>query len=151
MDRSMLTSITAAALGLSLAVIASYVLAWHAGLGAATAQTMAFATLLIGTALLALNLRSEHEPLFKLGLTSNIPLLVWSTAIIAFVPLAVLLPSAHGLFKTVALNGWQWLLVLVLAGTGTMWIEGWKLLRSGRHDTSSRVSFRTGQLKESGV
>jgi magnesium-transporting ATPase (P-type) len=90
MDRSMLTSITAAPLGLSVAVIASYVL-----------------------------------------------------AIIAFVPLAVLLPSAHGLFKTVALNGWQWLLVLVLAGTGPMWIEAWKLLRSGRHDTSSRVASRT--------
>jgi Ca2+-transporting ATPase len=140
MDRTMLTSITATALGLSLAVILSYVLAWHAGLGAATAQTMAFVTLLLGTALLAINLRSEHAPLFKLGLKGNIPLLVWSSAIIAFALLAVLLPSAHALFKTVALNGFQWLVILLLAGAGTMWIEAWKLLRSLLDDAGSRVS-----------
>jgi P-type Ca2+ transporter type 2C len=138
MDRSMLTSITTAALGLSLAVVLSYLLAWHAGLGAATAQTMAFVTLLLGTALLAINLRSEQQPLFKLGLTSNVPLLVWSIAIIAFALLAVLLPSAHTLFKTVALNGWQWSLVILLAAAGTAWIEALKLLRTMFHATSGK-------------
>jgi Ca2+-transporting ATPase len=141
MDRSMLTSIVGAAFGLSVAVIASYVLAWHAGAGAATAQTMAFVTLLIGTALLAINLRSDQEPVLKLALTSNVPLLVWSTAIIAFALLAVVLPSAHSLFKTVALNGWQWSLVILLAVAGTSWIEARKLLRSRLHDTGSRVSL----------
>lgn len=106
----------------------------------ATAQTMAFVTLLLGTALLAINLRSEHEPLFKLGLKSNIPLLVWSIAIVAFALIAVLLPSAHALFKTVALNGFQWLVVLLLAGAGTLWIEARKLLRSLLDDAGSPVT-----------
>jgi P-type Ca2+ transporter type 2C len=140
MDHSMLISIAGAAIGLSSAVILSYTLAWHAGLGAATAQTMAFATLLLGTALMAVNLRSEKEPLLKLGVTSNIPLLVWSIAIIAFVLVAVLVPPAHALFKTVALSGSQWALVLVLAVAGTMWIEAVKVLRTRMGNTGLRVS-----------
>jgi P-type Ca2+ transporter type 2C len=135
MDRSMLMSIAAAAGGLSLAVILSYAMEWHARLGAPTTQTMAFVTLPLGTALMAINLRSEKEPLFKLGVTSNIPLLIWTTAITVFVLLAVLVPQAHALFKTVALSGWQWALVLVLTVAGTMWIEALKLLRTRMGNT----------------
>lgn len=54
MDRSMLIGIAAAAGGLALAVILAYTMAWHAGLGAPTAQTMAFVTLVLGTALMAI-------------------------------------------------------------------------------------------------
>lgn len=76
-------------------------------------------------------------------MTSNIPLLIWTTAITVSVLLAVLVPQAHALFKTVALSGWQWALVMVLAVAGTMWTEALKLLRTRMDNTDLRASGKS--------
>ena len=138
MDRAMLAGLGSAALGLSAAVSAVYLVSWYGGASLATSQTMAFITLLLGTALLAMNMRSDRVPLFKLGLTTNLPLLVWAIVVTAFVLVAVLVPAARDLFKTAPLTIPQWGLVIGAAALGTLWMEAWKLLHFRLNNSSSR-------------
>ena len=67
LDRSMVQSIFVSAAGLFAAVCGVYLATWYSGAGLITAQTMAFATWLLGHVFLAFNLRSEREPLVGRG------------------------------------------------------------------------------------
>ncbi len=71
MDRPMLASIFSSAVGLFAAVSVSYLATWYRTHDLTEAQTMAFAAWLVGHIFLALNLRSEREPLVRLGYFSN--------------------------------------------------------------------------------
>jgi Ca2+-transporting ATPase len=139
LDRSVVRSILISATGLFAAVCGVYVATWHSGAGLITAQTMAFAAWLLGHVFLALNLRTEREPLFRVGLFSNWVMVVWAIATLALLLVANLLPGAQHLIKLTSLRPAQWALAAGAALAGTFWIEIRKLI----------CGIRTGKSRES--
>jgi Ca2+-transporting ATPase len=93
---------------------------------------MAFATWLLGHVFLALNSRTEREPLFRVGLFTNRVMVVWAMATVALLLVATLVPSAQHLIKLTCLHPAQWALAVAAAFAGTFWIEARKLIRSWR-------------------
>jgi P-type Ca2+ transporter type 2C len=142
MNRAMVSSIFAAAAGLFIAVAVIYLVLWFGGTGLAQARTAAFVTWLLGHVFLALNLRSEREPLFRLGVFSNRLMIVWilvTFAFTAFIALApVVAPAVAAPFGFVSLTGSEWLFAVALAIIGTFWLEIAKLVF--RFRTSSAKS-----------
>jgi Ca2+-transporting ATPase len=132
LDHSMVRSIFASATGLFVAVCGVYLATWHSGAGLIAAQTMAFVTWLLGHVFLALNLRSEREPLVRVGLFTNWVMVVWSMATLALVLVATLVPGARQLIKVTSLHPAQWALAVGAALAGTFWIEARKLVRVRR-------------------
>ena len=128
MDRQMLVSIFSSAVGLFVAVSVGYLVTWHRTHDLVEAQTMAFASWLLGHIFLALNLRSEREPLVRLGWFSNRLMVVWATATIGLLLFATFVPGVHNLFKVVSLSATEWLLAIGAALIGTFWIEAKKLI-----------------------
>jgi len=130
LDHFMVQSIALPATGLLAAVCGAYLAAWYSGAGIMAAQTVAFATWLLGHVFLAFNLRSEREPVIRLGFFSNGVMVVWALATIVLLLVATLVPGAQQLVKVAALGAGQWALVLGAAVAGTFWIEIYKLARS---------------------
>jgi Ca2+-transporting ATPase len=98
------------------------------GLDASTtyARTVAFATWMVGHIFLALNFRSEREPLLKEGLLSNKVMLLW--ALLAFVVLVAgtTLPPLQQALQITSLQGTDWVLVIGVAFVATFWMEAAK-------------------------
>jgi Ca2+-transporting ATPase len=132
MDGAMVTSIFASAVGLFAAVSISYLGPLLGGADLTTARTMAFATWLIGHVLLALNMRSERKPLFRLGVLSNRLMILWGLATAVLVSSATLVPAVQTALKTVSLTAREWALVLGVSLVGTFWLEVRKLLTTMR-------------------
>ena len=129
MDGPMVRSIVGASAGLFAAVSLVYLVTWYSSGGdLVRAQTAAFVAWLLGHVLLAMNLRSEREPLVRLGFFSNRLMLLWAVAAIAFVLFATLVPFVQHLLKTTKLSGQDWLLVLIATVIGTFWIEMRKVI-----------------------
>jgi len=143
MDRSMIATIFSSAAGLFLAVSVAYLITWYSGVGLATAQTVAFATWLLGHVFLALNLRSEREPLFKLGLFSNRLMVAWGAMAILFAVIATLTPGIQAVMRTTYLGAGQWILVILASLFGTFWIEARKWLRTDSATPEATASART--------
>jgi P-type Ca2+ transporter type 2C len=135
MDQSMLVGILSAAVGLFAAVSISYLTGWYRTHDLTRAQTMAFAAWLLGHISLALNLRSEREPLIRLGLFSNRVMVAWAAATLGLLLFVMLVPGVQHLFKVVPLSVREWPLVICSAVIGSFWIEAKKLL--ARKDRSS--------------
>ena len=128
-DGPMAGSIFSAGAGLFAAVSVAYLVTWYSSGGdLVRAQTVAFVAWLLGHVFLAINLRSEREPLFRLGFFSNRLMILWGVAAIAFVLFATLVPGVQNLLKTTTLSGQDWLLVLIATVIGTFWIEIRKLI-----------------------
>jgi Ca2+-transporting ATPase len=141
MDRAMVGSIFGSAAGLFAAVSVVYLVtlwaelqgeAWYSAASLARAQTAAFVTWLLGHVLLALNMRSERQPLLQLGLFSNRLMVIWGVATVVFVLLVTCVPGVQAALKTVALSGGDWTLAIGTALAGTFWMEGRKWLQ-GEH------------------
>lgn len=91
-------------------------------------QTMAFATLSFSQLVHAFNVRSQGS-LFKVGIFSNRMMLL-AFSISALMQLAVLvIPVLNRIFKVTALNGSQWLIVVVLSIAPIVIAEIAKLFR----------------------
>ena len=82
LDRRMVASIFASSAGLFIAVFLAYYIARTSYNDLVLAQTAAFVTWLIGHVLLALNMRSERQPMYKLGPLSNRTMDLWVVAAI---------------------------------------------------------------------
>ena len=124
MDRPMVASIFAAGAGLFAAVSVAYLVTWYSSGGdLVRAQTVAFVAWLLGHVFLAINLRSEREPLFRLGFFSNRVMILWAVVAIVFALFATLVPGVQNLLKTTTLSGRDWLLVLIATVIGAFWIE----------------------------
>ncbi len=128
MDKFMISSIFMSAAGLLAAVAGAYLITWYNSGNLAQAQTVAFVTWLLGHVLLALNMRSEQENLFRLGLFSNKLMLIWGGAAVLFLLVATFLPFAQSALKTTNLSLNEWLLSVAAALLGTFWLEVRKLL-----------------------
>jgi Ca2+-transporting ATPase len=129
MDRAMVMSIFASGAGLFIAVSITYLVTWYTSGDLVKAQTVAFITWLLGHIFLAINLRSEREPLFRLGFFSNRLMIIWGAATLIFVLCVSFIPGIQNLLKTVTLTPGEWILVIGIAFVGTFWIEVLKLLR----------------------
>jgi Ca2+-transporting ATPase len=140
LDRSMVLAIFASAAGLFAAVSAAYLFTWYQSGDLARAQTVAFATWLLGHVFLALNMRSEREPLTRLGPLSNRLMVVWMVATVAFALAATSLPGVQSIFKTTQLGIGDWTLILPLVLVSTFWIEARKL-----------ITYRAGSPTTGGV
>lgn len=92
------------------------------------AITIAFATMSAFQWFQALNARSRHDSIFKVGLLSNRWLLVGLGAAIVLQILAVQTPIGHAIFKTVPLTWFDWLLVVAVSGSILVADEILKLL-----------------------
>lgn len=128
MDKAMVSSIFSSAVGLFVAVSLVYLVTWYGGAGIAVSQTAAFVTWLLGHVFLAFNLRSEREPLLKLGPLSNRLMVIWGVATALFVVLATFVPGVQAAIKTTSLSPATWALVIGMALVGTFWIEARKWL-----------------------
>lgn len=122
LDRAMTTSIFSAGLSLFASVFGAYLLTRAAG-HADQAGTVAFVTWQFGHVVLAFHLRSEREPLTRLGLASNRVMVVWAAAVTVFVCLALGLPSLRKVFATHALHASSWATIGVAIIASTSWIE----------------------------
>lgn len=133
MNRSLVTSIFIAAAGLFVAVSAVYLITWSSGAGQVQAQTVAFITWLIGHVLLAFNLRSEREPLLRLGIFSNRLMIIWAVATVLFVLIISVVPGVQALVKTSSLSRNEWVLIVGSTLIGTFWLEARKWLTYRLH------------------
>lgn len=130
MDREMLASVLIPAAGLSAAVSAAYLATWYSD--PSRARTVAFVAWLLGHFFMALNLRAERAPLHRIGIVANRLMLAWGAAAVAFVAVAVLVPSVHHALRTVSLSPSQWALAAGTAFAGTFWMEVWRSIRPAR-------------------
>jgi P-type Ca2+ transporter type 2C len=128
LNRAMSVSIFVGAAGLFLAVTTAYLFTWYSVHDLARAQTVAFATWLIGHVFLALNMRSEKEPLLKMGVFSNRVMLLWIAATLAFVAMFSFLPELQPVLKTSSLTLNDFALIIPLSLVGAFWLEARKWL-----------------------
>lgn len=140
MNRAYLTSIFAAAFGLFAVVSVAYLVTWYGGAGVAHAQTVAFVTWLLGHVLLALHLRSERQPLARLGVFSNTLMNVWLVAVVLVCIVLVYVPGVQSQVNTTSLTGREWVLVVVMAVVGTGWIEVYKWILAWRAGRSGQLA-----------
>jgi Ca2+-transporting ATPase len=129
MHRGMVASILLAATGLFAAVATVYLASWFSGAGLAEARTVAFVTWLLGHVLLAFNLRSEREPLLRLGVFSNFLMVVWLAATLLFVLAITFVPVVQARLNTAGLTPGEWGAAVMAAVLGSCWIEVAKRIR----------------------
>jgi Ca2+-transporting ATPase len=132
LNKSMLTSLALGSLSLFAAVTATYLFTWYQNpisTAIQHAQTVAFATWMIGHILLALNFRSEKEPLSKLGVLSNKVMVLWGLIVIATLLLATNIGGIAASLKITSLTPIDWAIVVVAALVSTFWIELMKIWR----------------------
>ncbi len=134
MNRSMLTMIIIGAISLFAAVSATYLYTWYINPGIGTnhlllAQSVAFATWMLGHIFLAFNFRSEKEPLVKLGVFSNRVMIFWALIVIVTLLVGTTLPFVSASLRIASLSLSDWALVVVVAFVATFWLELKKLLK----------------------
>jgi Ca2+-transporting ATPase len=132
LNRSMLTSLALGSLSLFAAVTATYLFTWYQNPTSSAiqhAQTVAFATWMIGHILLALNFRSEKEPLSKLGVLSNKVMVLWGLIVIITLLVATNVAGIASSLKITGLAPMDWVLIIVVAFVSTFWIELNKIRR----------------------
>ena len=128
LNKSMLRTLFLGAFGLFIAVIATFLFVWYTTQSLEYSRTVAFATWMFGHIFLALNFRSEREPLIKEGLLSNKVMLLW--AFLAFVTLFVgtSLPLIQTSLQITGLSLQDWALVIAVSLAATFWMELAKIL-----------------------
>lgn len=82
--------------------------------GDAAGRTMCFAVLSLSQLVHSMNMRSSHS-LFRIGFFTNKKLLFSVILCIAMQCAVITLPTLQIIFKTTALSGIQWLMVIVLS------------------------------------
>lgn len=125
-NREMLQNIGTGSLCLAGAVTINYFYAWYSGWGLVQAQTLAFATWLIGHLLLAFNMRSLREPLWKIGIASNRVMLVWGGVVLAFLLLVTNFPPVQASVNISSLDARSWLMALGVPFVTIFWMEAKK-------------------------
>lgn len=129
-DRPMLAKIYLGSLCLAGAILINYLFVYYSGGGTLLAQSTAFATWLIGHIFLALTTRSQREPLWKIGLTSNKVMLAWGAGAVAFVIIVTSLPVTQGPLKLTALDLRSWVMAAAVPFVTIFWVEVKKALKT---------------------
>jgi Ca2+-transporting ATPase len=138
MSRNYLKTMGVGAVSLFAAVTTAYLLTWYINPGSGSiavqtthAQTVAFATWMLGHILLALNLRSDKEPLSKLGVLSNKVMVLWALAAVGTLVIATNVPGIANALRITSLTLMDWAVVVVAAFLATFWMELKKILQRG--------------------
>jgi Ca2+-transporting ATPase len=116
-------------IGLLLGALCLGMQAWALRTGDAHWQTMVFTVLTLGQMTLVLGVRSESEPIWRLGLLSNKPLLGAVLLTLALQLAVIYLPSLNAIFKTQPLSGGELLLCLAASTLVLLVVELQKLWR----------------------
>ncbi len=140
LDAGMQKGIFKNAAALAVAVLATYFMAIYVlGADLTRARTMAFGTWMLSHVFLALNMRSESEPLLRIGPFTNRLILLWGTmSILAFIAVTSV-PSFAIALKASPLTASDLLLVLVVSVAATFWMELGKILRSRNEKPASSM------------
>jgi Ca2+-transporting ATPase len=123
MNRIMLESIFTGALSLFAAVTLNFLLVWFQTGDLVHAQTMAFATWMLGHILLALNFRSEKEPLSRLGFLSNKVMVLWAVLVVVTLLVGTSLPVVQSSLHITYLSLTDWALAVFVSFVATFWSE----------------------------
>ena len=110
-------------------------IAFHTGLrtgSAATASTMAFATLTLARLFHGFNCRSKHN-IFKLGFSSNWYSLGAFAAGVVLLGIVMFVPFMQNLFSVTPLTQSQLINVCLLAAVPTVLIQMFKIIRDIKH------------------
>ena len=110
-------------------------IAFHTGLrtgSAATASTMAFATLTLARLFHGFNCRSKHN-IFKLGFSSNWYSLGAFAAGVVLLGIVMFVPFMQNLFSVTPLTQSQLINVCLLAAAPTVLIQMFKIIRDIKH------------------
>jgi Ca2+-transporting ATPase len=129
LNKSMLRTLFLGALGLFIAVTATFLFAWYITQSLPYARTVAFATWMFGHIFLALNFRSEREPLIKEGLLSNKVMLLWALLVFVTLLAGTSLPFIQTSLQITGLSLQDWALVIAVSFVATFWMELAKILR----------------------
>ena len=128
LNKPMLRRLFLGALSLFIAVTATFLFAWCTTSDVTYARTIAFATWMFGHIFLALNFRSENEPLIKEGLLSNKVMLLWALLVFVTLILGTTLPPIQSALQITGLHLGDWPLVIVVSFVATFWMELAKIL-----------------------
>jgi Ca2+-transporting ATPase len=129
LNKTMLRTLFLGALSLFIAVTASFLFAWYTTFDITYARTIAFATWMFGHIFLALNFRSEREPLIKEGLLSNKVMLLWALLVSVTLIVGTLLPPVQAALQITSLHLGDWPLIIAVSFATTFWMELEKILR----------------------
>jgi Ca2+-transporting ATPase len=135
-NRPMLVGIFVGGLALALAVFLAFGWAWQQGLGLAAAQTVAFATWMVGHLVLAAHMRAERQSIFRSGVFANRPFLLWSAAALGLLALGVSVPFLTARLHLEPLNGMAWGVAVAMALVLPSWLEITKWLGRERGATA---------------
>ena len=129
LNKPMLKTLFLGALSLFVAVTATFLFAWYTTHDVNYARTIAFATWMFGHIFLALNFRSDQEPLIKEGLLSNKIMLLWALLVFVTLIAATALPPVQVALQITGLHPIDWPLVIGVSFAATFWMELEKILR----------------------
>ncbi|MBD3256628.1 MAG: HAD-IC family P-type ATPase, partial [Candidatus Lokiarchaeota archaeon] len=128
MDLNLQMGIYFGGLSLIVAVLSVYFLAYFQGLS--QALTMAFATWMVCHVFLAYNMRTEKDPLYKVGFFSNLMTHLWAILVIITLLVIIYVPPLQAIFSTTQLTITDWVTIVVISAIATFWIELVKILRT---------------------
>jgi Ca2+-transporting ATPase len=122
-------------IGLLLGGLCLGIQAWALATGHAHWQTMVFTVLTLGQMAHVLAIRSETEPLWRLGLRSNTPLLGAVALTFGLQMATIYVPFLNPVFKTEPLSLPE--LALCLGAASVVWVvveleKAWRILKLGR-------------------
>jgi len=128
------------AVGLLLAGLCLAVQAWALHVGDAHWQTMVFTVLTLGQMALVLGIRSESTPLWRLGLRSNLPLLLAVLLTFALQLATIYVPWLNPVFRTQPLTATE--LGICIGAAALVWVavEAGKLWRERRQLAADQCS-----------
>ncbi len=129
LNQRMIKTLILGALSLFLAVTITFLFAWYTTHSIPFARTVAFATWMFGHIFLALNFRSDKEPLVREGLLSNKVMLLWALLVFVVLLVGTSLPATQTALQIASLNLQDWVLVIAVAFAATFWMELKKILR----------------------
>ena len=128
-NNAMLKTIFLSALSLFAAVTVTYLFAWYTSQNITYARTVAFATWMLGHIFLALNLRSDFEPLLRKGFLSNRVMIIWALLAVTVLVLSTLFSFVQTSLQITSLNMQSWVLIFLTTFAVTFWMEIKKILR----------------------
>lgn len=114
--------------GILMAAVALVAQAWALRVGSPRSQTMVFTILTLAQMGNVMAVRSEERPFWRLGWSSNLPLLGAVLLTIALQAVVVYVPFFHPLLETAALTGTELGICLVLSSTVFAAVETEKAL-----------------------
>lgn len=91
-----------------------------------TARTAAFVTLVVTQLVHVFECKSERRSIFEIPLLDNIPLILSVACSLLMLLGVVYIPHLQGIFKTVALSGDEWMLILGFSALGPVFSSFFK-------------------------